>query len=137
MREILVDTNVLISYLTDRDKDQERKAAALFQAAAAREHTLALHSIAIVEMVYVLTQLYKADPLDVAETVRKLFEMPGVISVSDINWRLVLERWPETIPSLGDAILAAVASEPGYDAVATFDGGLRTKLVKQGCVSYW
>jgi len=137
MKEILVDTNVMVSFLTDRDEGQQVKAAALFRSAANREHTLVLHSIAIVEMVFVLTQLYQADPVDVASSVSKLLEMPGVATEFNFNWRLVLERWPQTIPSFGDAILAAVASEPGYDAVATFDGGLRKKLVKQGCVSYW
>ena len=63
--------------------------------------------------------------------------MPGVIPADEVSWPLVLERWPQVIRSLGDAMLAAVASEGKYDAVATFDSGLRKELKKQGSTSYW
>jgi predicted nucleic acid-binding protein len=120
MKRILVDANVLVSFLTNRNEDQRKRASALFKGAVAREHVLALHSMSIVEMV-----------------VAELLAMPGVIPVEEITWTRVLERWPEVISSLGDAILAAAASEGRYDAVATFDVPLRKKLAKQGSVSYW
>lgn len=137
MKEILVDANVLLSFLTDRNKGQQEKSAALFRGAADREHVLILHSITLIEMVHVFIHVYEADPLDVADSLSKLLEMPGVTPVTDITWSLVLDRWPRTIPSFGDAILAAVAKEGRYDAVATFDGPLRKKLVRQGSVPYW
>jgi predicted nucleic acid-binding protein len=137
MKEILVDANVLVSFLTDRNRAQQEQAAELFRGAADREHTLVLHSITLFEMVHVFTQVYKAEPLDVAGALRKLLEMPGVTSAADLTWSLVLDRWPQPVPALGDAILAAVAHQGRYDAVATFDGNLRKKLVKQGSVSYW
>jgi predicted nucleic acid-binding protein len=137
MKEILVDANVLVSFLTDRNQSQQEQAAELFRGAADREHILALHSITLVEMVHVFIQIYKAEPADVARAVSSLLEMPGVVSVTDITWSLVLERWPLIISSFGDAIIAAVAHQGRYDAVATFDGGLRKQLVKQGSVAYW
>ena len=137
MKRILVDANVLVSFLTNRNEDQRKRASALFKGAVAREHLLALHSMSIVEMVYVLTQLYDEEPGEVARDVAELLAMPGVIPVEEVSWTRVLERWPEVISSLGDAILAAVASEGRYDAVATFDGPLRKKLAKQGSASYW
>ena len=66
MKEILVDTNVLVSFLTDRDKDQQERAAELFLAAREREHSLILHSISISEAIYVLRNLYKVDPQEIA-----------------------------------------------------------------------
>ncbi|HVR07986.1 MAG TPA: PIN domain-containing protein [Thermoanaerobaculia bacterium] len=137
MKQILVDANVLVSFLTDRDESQQQKASALLRGATHREHTLALHSITIVETVHVLVQLYKVDPVAVSSAVSKLLAAPGVVTVASVPWRLVLEIWPRVIPSFGDAIVAAVAGEGRHDAVATFDLGLRKKLSDQGCVSYW
>jgi predicted nucleic acid-binding protein len=54
MREVLVDTNVLVSFFTDRNKEQQERAAALFRAASERELTLVVHAISMSEMIYVL-----------------------------------------------------------------------------------
>ena len=137
MKQILVDTNVIISFLTDRNARQREKAAALLVGAIEREHTVVLHSMSIVEMTYVLTQLYREDPLEVSGDVSDLLAMPGVVSMDDVPWSLVLERWPHTVPALGDAILAAVASGGRFDAVATFDRDLGKKLVRQGTALFW
>jgi predicted nucleic acid-binding protein len=137
MKEVLVDTNVLISFLTDRNKDQQDRAAALLLGAREREHSFVLHSIAVTEAIYVLRNLYKIEPQQIAASIRQLLALPGVVSVSDLSWSLVFERWPDVIPNLGDAILAAVAAQERCDAVATFDGNLRKKLAKQGSPSYW
>jgi predicted nucleic acid-binding protein len=137
MKQILVDSNVLVSFLTDRNARQSEKAAALMRGAVAQEHTVVLHSMSIIEMIYVLTQLYHEDPQSVAEDLADLLAMPGVISTDDVMWSLVLERWPSTILALGDAILAAAASAGPFDAVATFDRDLAKKLVRQGSVLFW
>lgn len=137
MKEILVDANVLISLLTDRDPEQQEKAAALFQAAIEKEHVLALHVISISETVYVLRNLYKFDATEISLALSRLLALPGVVSVGEVVWSVFFELWPQTVPTFGDAILAATASQERYDAVATFDRPLRKKLAKQGTVSYW
>lgn len=62
MKETLVDANVLVSFLTDRNESQRRQASALFRGAAEWDHTLVLHTITIVEMTYALIQLYQQEP---------------------------------------------------------------------------
>jgi predicted nucleic acid-binding protein len=137
VKQVLVDANVLISFLTDRNERQREKASALLHGAARHENALVIHSMSIVEMVYVLTQLYDEDPEAVARDVSDLLAMPGVSSTDEIPWSLVLERWPRTIPALGDAILAAAANRGSFDAVATFDRDLAKKLIRQGSAVYW
>jgi predicted nucleic acid-binding protein len=137
MKRILLDANVLLSFLTDRNEAQQKRAAALFHAAAERKHSLAVHSVTLMETVYVLTQLYGVDLEEAAGSLRDLLALPGLAAASALSWERVFEVWPRTISSLGDAMLAAVAAEGGYDAVATFDVALRKKLVRQGSVSYW
>ncbi len=51
MNPILVDANVLISFLTDRNARQREEASALLRGAVAQEHMLVLHSMTIVEMI--------------------------------------------------------------------------------------
>ena len=137
MKQILVDANVLISFLTDRNLRQREKADDLLRKAAAREHRLILHNNSIVEMIYVLTQIYHEKREAVAEDLSDLLAMPGVISKDEIVWSLVLEQWPATIPALGDAILATVAISGGIDSVATFDRDLAKRLSRQGVSLFW
>ena len=137
MKDVLVDANVLVSFLTDRNKDQQELAADLFLAAREREHSLILHAISVSEAIYVLRNLYKIDPQEIADSIRQLLGLPGIASMGEVSWNLVFELWPGVIPNLGDAVLASVAAQIQCDAVATFDNNLRKKLRKQGSASYW
>jgi predicted nucleic acid-binding protein len=137
VREILVDANVLVSFVTNRNADQQERADALFRAAAGHELLLSLHTISIFEMVFVLRSLYKVSLEEIADNIRELLAYPGVIPVGEVAWSQVLECWPKEIPAFGDAVLAAVAFDGRYDAVATFDTTLRKKLAKQNTASYW
>lgn len=132
MKQVLVDSNVLVSFLTDRDERQQRLAADLFREAATGGLTLVLHQAALSEMVFVLLNLYRVAPAEAARTLADLVAMPGVVTVHDLAWSRLLELWPRQIPAFGDAFLATAASQGRCDAVATFDVKLKRHLKRLG-----
>jgi predicted nucleic acid-binding protein len=137
LKQIVVDSNVLVSFLTDRDLEQQDQAANLFRAAADGEVTLVLHQTVISELVYVLTQVYGLRTKEVAPAIGDLLDLPGVTAVDEVAWPLVLELWPERIAAFGDAMIAAVAQRGRCDAVATFDVKLTRALRRLGLHSFW
>jgi len=137
MRGIVLDTNVLLSFLTDRDPEQQEKAARLLDEAAAGELTLILHQMVVAEMVYVLQNLYCVAPEVIAATIEDVLGMPGVAPVNDLVWSLLLDLWPEKVSDFTDAALAAVMIQGRHDALATFDRPFARQLAKQGAAVYW
>lgn len=137
MKQIVVDTNVLLSFLTDRNEEQQNRAAALFQAAAVGEHVLVLPQVVLTEMVYVLLNVYAVAAAEVARTIADLLGMPGVHPHDELPWNQVLELWPAQIPSFGDAAIASVARQGRHDAVATFDLKLSRQLRRLDLASLW
>lgn len=51
MKRVVLDTNVLVSFLTDRNAEQQEQASALFEAASSGKTELVLHQIVITELV--------------------------------------------------------------------------------------
>lgn len=137
MTSILLDTNALISFLTDRDEVQQARADALFRDAAERRADVILHQTVVTETVYVLTNLYGRSSSEVAGLLRDLLAMPGVVTLDDLAWPDVLDRWPDPYPDLADACLASVASRQPIDAVATFDRRFARQLRREGVESFW
>lgn len=137
MNKVVVDTNVLLSFLTDRDERQQGLAAELIESAARGEHMLLVHQLVLTEMVYVLLNLYDLDPDSVVIILRDLLAMPGVQPLDEIDWGLLLELWPQQVSDFADAGLAAVLRRGDYDSVATFDLSFSRAVKKQGLSLFW
>lgn len=136
MKRVVIDTNVVISFLTDRDPRQQEIAAKLFGDTAAAQLRIILHQTVITEVVYVLQNLYSQTQADVAAIVRELIDMPGIVVVDEMPWARLFEIWPSRIGTYADASLAAVAIAGGYEFVATFDRGFFGRLKQLGIQSY-
>jgi len=128
MDRIVIDTNIVISFLTDRNPDQQELAAALFQSASAGDHELLLHQIVITEVVYVLHNLYHRSLEEVAACIRDLTDLPGVVVLDKMPWADLFEVWPRQMEAFADAALVAVAKSGRHDFLATFDRNLRKQM---------
>ena len=137
MTRVVVDTNVLVSFLTDRNAPQQARAAALFEAATRGEVEIILHQMVISEMVYVLANLYGLEALEIAQVLDDLISTAGVTPVDEIVWSRVLELWPSRFADFADGALAVVASAKRYDSVATFDRKFARRLRKVGLEIFW
>ena len=137
MRHIVLDANVLISFLTDRDEQQQKQAATLFRDAVRGEHVLVLPQVSLLDMVHVLLKIYRRSRVEAAEMLNRLLAMPGVVTADEISWAVILVLWPNKTSSLTDAAIAAATRQGRYDAVATFDVPFSKLLRREGLASYW
>lgn len=136
-KRVGLDTNVVVSFLTDRNPRQQARAAELVEQAVAGERTVVLHQTVISEAVYVLRNLYGAEARLVGATMRDLLALPGVIVGEQMQWSDVWRLWPKLFPDFGDACLTAAARAGAFDALATFDKAFARRARRQGVSTHW
>jgi len=132
MKKIVLDTNVLISFLTDRNLAQQEKAAEIFSRAAALQIVILCQQEVISEFVYVMNSVYQVSKSEIRDMLLDFGEMPGVEIVSDPDLALVAKLWPARISDYGDAVIAALAKKTRDSTVATFDRKFRNELIAVG-----
>ena len=137
MRQVAVDANVFISLLTGRNERQRKGAAALLQEAEDGEIVVILPRFVVFEVTYVLQSLYGVTGDRLASMTRDLVSFPGVQVTDDCPWNRIFELWPNPLPGLADASIAALARANRYDAIATFDQKLSKRAKDLGVASYW
>lgn len=135
MRSIVVDTNVVLSFVTDRNATQQRAAERLFERAASGAVRTILLQAVLIEIVYVLQNLYKVSPAEIAGLVDDLLAMPNVGVENELPWQEVLDVWPGPIRDLADAVLVTVARLGGHE-LASFDRKLARALRRHGVSAY-
>lgn len=131
MKKVIIDTNVLISFVTDRDPDKQERTVPLFSKAAALKHELICHLNVITEFVHVMDRIYRIGKPEINGIISDLHSMPGIRLVCDIRFKTLLEVWPSTTPDYGDAILAALCMDTPGTSIATFDEKFKKNLHKR------
>lgn len=137
MPYVVVDANVFVSLLTDRNDVQRGQAKELLLRAEAGEVTIVLPQFVLFEIAHVLRNLYRIPPETAASLIRDTMALPGVIIVADYPWQQLLDHWSDRIPSIADAGIVALAIARHYDAIATFDQKLTKRAKDLGVASYW
>ena len=133
---IVIDTNALISFVTDRNKDQQDKIAGLFENAAGLRMSILCPQNVITEFVYVLEKVYNVSKSAIKDMINDFVVMPGIEIVHEVNLKILFSYWPDKIPDYGDAIVASVCSARKGAMVATFDRKFGAILKKLGLSVY-
>ncbi|MGK2858512.1 MAG: PIN domain-containing protein [Thermoanaerobaculia bacterium] len=132
---VLVDTNVILSAVTDRNAVQRAGAERLFRQAASGAEQIVIAQFVLFETHYVMRNLYKQSDADVAALLADLVALPGAVVQHALPLARLFELWPSSIREFADASLAAMALEMGC-SIATFDSRFTRRLRSLG-IAVW
>ena len=121
MKKYVIDTNALLSFVTDRNPEQQDKVAPLFEQAAQLKIFIFCHQHVLTEFIYVLDKVYHIPKDEIGKMITDLVEMPGIKVIHEIDFPGVLSMWPASIPDFGDAVIASLCRNTKGAAVVTFD----------------
>jgi predicted nucleic-acid-binding protein len=128
---IVIDTNALISFVTDRNKSQQQKITKLFESAARLQVLILCPQNVLTEFVYVLDSVYHVPKSTIKRMILDFISMPGIEIVHDIDLKRLFSYWPDRITDYGDAVVASLCSARKGAMVATFDRKFGAALKKQ------
>lgn len=132
MKRYVIDTNALISFVTDRNLEQQQKIAPLFESAAQMKAVILCHQHVLTEFIYVLDRIYQVPKEEIARMIKDLIKMPGIEVIQEVDFETILSWWPDPIPDFGDALIAAAGKARSRAMVVTFDRKFATKLKALG-----
>lgn len=132
MRRYVIDTNALISFVTDRNLEQQRKIAPLFESATQMKAVILCHQHVLTEFIYVLDKIYQVPKDEIGRMIKDLIEMPGIEVLHEVDFKTVLSWWPDPISDFGDALIAATGKALRRTTVITFDRKFAAKLKALG-----
>jgi predicted nucleic-acid-binding protein len=123
----LIDTNCLLSYVTDRNPAQSDVIEKLIIHASQREHTIYIISNVITELVFVLETVYREQKSNISDMIGSLLNNQGIEFHHGYFPELIIQLWPSKIKDYGDAVLAAAACELKM-SIFTFDRNFGKEL---------
>jgi len=132
----VIDTNALISFVTDRNPEQQQKIAPLFESAAHMKAVMFCHQHVLTEFIFVLDRIYHVPKNEIGVMIKDLIEMPGIEVVQEVDFNTIFSWWPEPDPKFGDALIAAVGKTISGSLVVTFDQKFAANLKTLG-ISIW
>ena len=118
-----LDSNVVVRYLVQDDATQAAAATRLMERALSPENPGFLSSIALCEIVWVLTDCYSADReridsvLELVLTARQL-----VVEDAEVVWQ-ALRDWRASQADFSDALIGRRTLASGGEKTMTFDRG--------------
>ncbi len=136
MKKYVIDTNALISFVTDRNLTQQEAVAPLFEAASRSKCTIVCHQFVLAEFVFVMDKVYGTPKETIRAILRDFISMPGVELRQETDFNTGLALWPEKIADFGDALVASASVSVKGAVTVTFDTKLRSALTALGLSVY-
>ncbi|MBU0992281.1 MAG: PIN domain-containing protein [Proteobacteria bacterium] len=136
MKMFIIDTNALLSFVTDRNHEQQEKVSTLFEQAARSKCTIHFHQHVISEFIYVLEKVYHHSKTSINRMIADLISMPGIEIRDDLNYKVVLNDWPAMISDFGDAVVASLWRSIREASIVTFDKKFIKELKQIGAEIY-
>lgn len=128
MKQYVIDTNALLSFVTDRNTAQQAVMTSIFEQVAAAQASILCPQNVIAEFVYVMDTIYHQTKRSIRSIIADFIAMPGIAIVDTTDLDEVLSLWPETFDDFGDAIVATCAQSNKGASVITFDRRFMRKL---------
>jgi predicted nucleic-acid-binding protein len=132
MKRYIIDTNALVSFVTDRNPTQQQAVAPIFAAAAHLEARIICLQHVLTEFIYVMEKIYSQPKKQISTMVLDFIQMPGVEIVHEVNLKSALSCWPDPIHDFGEALVAALAMAEKSANIVTFDRRFAAGLKKLG-----
>lgn len=110
---LLLDTNVLVRFLTNDDPRKANRCAKLFRRAAKGEVVLRLSDVCLAELVWTLESYYGLDRRDIAGKISAVLNTDGFEADNESLWLDAMRRYAESNVDLVDAYHAAKAAQEG------------------------
>lgn len=123
MKPLLLDTNILLRFITGEPADQAKEVAGLVAAAEAGKVRLAVLPMVLAEAVFVLTGFYEHPRSKVAEVLSHLISSPGFQNDEPERMLHALRLFGASKLDFVDCYLAAASIREGRTLVS-FDRDL-------------
>jgi predicted nucleic-acid-binding protein len=121
---IALDTNVLVRFLVEDDKQQTARAARVIQGATERDESLFVSDIVLCELVWVLSSSYKTSRTAIAATLGRLVQARQLAFADSERVRRATDAYVSGGGDFADYLIREHARDAGCSAVATFDRAL-------------
>ena len=128
MEQKIIDTNIILRFLTKDDESLYRKAVDIFRKAESGEYRLVVKPIVVAEVAFVLESFYKQKRLQIADAL-KVFLSQKWLKVEERKVLLSLWGSYENGQHFVDSYLLATAREQKV-GLLTFDKQLNKQIQK-------
>jgi len=116
-----LDTNVLVRYLVEDDREQSERAATLIDGALDTGEPLFVPQLVLAELVWVLTRAYEFRRAEVADLLRRLAHAKQLFIEDIDDVHRALDAYARGKADFADYLIREKAHRAGCEGLVTFD----------------